>query len=354
MRVYNFMTRDGFSSRILETELATLYEARLQGHEPPLPTPAPLQYADYAVWQRQITQPDSPYLHEVMNWWKTLLSVAPPATRLPFKQLAYRTDLDPGEGMLRWMLEERVAKRLDEIARDARTTQFIVRLAVFAALMADLTGNSTVIFGTFFDNRNRTTTQTIVGRLLNSVPLVLCYDASKTFRQWLEIVHDRVFETLAHCELPFEKIHEQLREAGIEPPSLEIFFMQSRDHTDQHFGNLVISQESWRGETMPWCCTFYVDGKKPENCQVRFDARFYGRSEMRALLDRYLRLLEIASREPELRIGKLVTMMGAKPLRLTWAIYATAFNQFLKPYFDASPVLKTIVRPIKRWVSSGR
>ena len=75
---------------------------------------------------------------------------------------------------------------------------------------------------------------------------------------------------------------------------------------------------------------------------------------MRALLDRYLRLLEIASREPELRIGKLVTMMGAKPLRLTCAIYASAFYEFLKPYYDSSPALKMIWRPIKRWVLSGR
>ena len=55
---------------------------------------------------------------------------------------------------------------------------------------------------------------------------------------------------------------------------------------------------------MPLGCLFYVDAKKPDNCQVRFDARLYEPKDMRALVDRYLRLLETASREPELPIGQ--------------------------------------------------
>ena len=216
--IHNFMILDGFASRILEAELASLYEARQQGREPPLPRQALLQYPDYAVWQRKVAQVDGPYINEAINWWQTLFSTTPPSTRLPFQRLIRRTALDPNEGVLRWMAEERVGKRLDEIARSAGTTNFVVRLAAFAALIADLGGNSTVVIGTFFDNRNRTEAQTIVGRFVNWVPLVFSYDADKTFLQWLETVHDRVFETLAHSELPFDKIQEQLHAVGIKPP----------------------------------------------------------------------------------------------------------------------------------------
>ena len=213
------MITDGFASQILDAELATLYEARLQGREPPLPREPPLQYADYAVWQRQVMRPDSPYFNEAMTWWKTLLSSTPQATRLPFRRLIRRGGLDPSEGVFRWELEERATKRLDEIARSAGATHFIVRLAAFAALLADVTGNSSIVIGTYFDNRNRIDAQTIVGPFINTVTLVFSYDGSKTFLEWLEIVRDRVFETMARGELPLVKIYEQLRASGIEPRS---------------------------------------------------------------------------------------------------------------------------------------
>ena len=247
-----------------------------------------------------------------MTWWKTLLSSTPPATRLPFRRLIRRGGLDPSEGVLQWELGEQAAKRLDEIARCAGATHFIVRLAAFAALLADVTGNSSIVIGTYFDNRNRVDAQTIVGPFLNAVTLVFSYDASKTFLEWLEIVRDRVFETMARSELPFVKIHERLRASGVEPPEFRAVFMMSSHHSDQHFGNLTISDEFWNVGTMPQGCTVYIDEQKPENCRVLFDANLY--DGMRALLDRYLRLLEAAARESELPIGKLLTMTGgAKP-----------------------------------------
>jgi amino acid adenylation domain-containing protein len=350
--INHLLIYDGFSGQILDTELATLYEARLQGQKPPIPRQAPLQFADYAVWQRQVIRTDDLSFKEAMNWWKNLFSTAPPTTRLPFRQLIRRTNLNASEGVLPWTLEQYTAKRLDEIARSIGTTHFVVRLAAFAALIANVAGNSTVIIGTYFHNRDRTNAQTIVGRFVNSLPLVFSYDANKTFLEWLKIVHNRVFETLAHGEIPFEKVREELQAAGIKPPEIQIHFMLSRDHPDQRFGNLVMSAEAPFVVAMPLACTVYVDEKKPENCQVRFDAGHYERYEMRALLDRYLRLLQAAAREPELSIGKLQMKTGAKPLRWACANYGWAFYEFLKPYYDSSPLLLRLWwRRVKRWVS---
>ena len=75
--------------------------------------------------------------------------------------------------------------------------------------------------------------------------------------------------------------------------------------------------EKCRGDAM-----FFVDEQKPENCRVNFDAKTYDRNEMRVMLDRYLRLLEAAAREPELPIGRLLrddrrqaTAMDVRKLR---------------------------------------
>ena len=242
---------------------------------------------------------------------------------------------------------------MDEIARSAGATHFIVRLAAFAALLADVTDNSSIIIGTYFDNRNRVDAQTIVGPFINTVTLVFSYDASKTFLEWLEIVRDRVFETMARGEPPFVTIHERLRASGVEPPEFQAVFMMSSYHSDQHFGNLTISDEFWSVGTMPQGCTVYIDEQKPENCRVNFDANLYDRNGMRAMLDRYLRLLEASAREPELPLGMLLTMIGAKPLRWKCANYAAPFYEFVTALYASSPLLKMLWRPVKRWLLSS-
>jgi len=349
IRISHNLVTDGFAQLILNAELAILYEAMLHGKEPPLPKEPPLQFADYAVWQRQVLRPDGPYISRIVDWWRNILSTAPKATRLPFRRLIRRARLDPSEGVFQWKLDEGVAKRLDEIARNAGATHFTVRLAAFAALIADVTASSTVVIGTSFANRNHVETQNIVGPFRDAVHLVFFYDANKTFVEWLEFVRDHVFQATTRGELPYE----MLQASGIEGPEIDIYFTMSSDHSDQRFGNLAISDEFCGVGTMPWKCLFEVDERKPENCRVNFDANRYDRNEMRAMLDRYLRLLEAAAREPELPIGDLLIMAGARPLRWTCANYAAAFFESVTALYASSPLLKIFWRPIKRWIFSA-
>ena len=290
--------------------------------------------------------PDSPLLNEAVNWWKSVLSTAPPETELPFRRWIRRVGLDPSEGVLQWRLEDKqTIKRLDEIARGAGVTHFIVRLAAFVALIADVTGNSTVVITSAFSNRNRVETQAIVGPVTTMAPVVFSCDASRSFLEWLEIVRDRVFETVRHSDIPFHTIAEKLQASGVKVPECPIVFMMSSYLSDQHFGSLTISNEFWSVGKMPVGCTFYLD-RKPENCLVNFDANLYDRNGMRVLLDRYHRLLEAVAREPELPIRTLLTMIGAKPLR--WQ--CEPFYEFVKAFYSASPLLTTLWRPVKRWL----
>jgi amino acid adenylation domain-containing protein len=348
IRISHPLISDGFTSQILDAELATLYEAMLHGREPPISKEPPLQYADYAVWQRQVVRPDGPYFKEVMSWWKGLSAATPPA-RLPFKKLIRRAALDPGKGVLRWKIAEQVSKRLDGIVRRASATYFTVRLAAFVALIGDVTDSSTIAIGTAFANRNNVEAQNIVGPLLNTVHLVFSYDPRKTFLEWLELVRDCVFEATTRAELPYDS----LRTSGLQPPEIEFYFGMSSDHSDIRFGNLAISNEFCSVGTMPRKCLFEVDEQKPENCRIKFDANTYDRNEMRVMLDRYLRLLEAAASEPELPIGKLLAMIGAKPLRWTFANYAAPLFEFASAFYASSPLLKLCWRPIRRLVLSG-
>lgn len=337
-RIFSHIISDGSTSHLLNSELSILYEAKRQGAEPPLPRKPPLQYADYAVWQRQLMQPDSAYFEAAMRWWRNVISPAsqatglpfrwmrswkthtsphPPAAGLPFRRLIPRLGLDPSEGVLQLKLEKETAGRLDQIARDADATPFTVRLAAFAALVADITANSTVVIGTNFISRNQIETQHIVGPFVNTVPLVFSYDANRTFLEWSEIVRDRLFETKTWSEPSYEELSRHLRARSIEPPEIQIIFAMSSDHSDHHFGKFTMSSELSGVGKMPWGCSFNIEGQKPENSRVSFDAGLYDRNGMRAMVDRYLSLLDVVARQPELPVKTLLAMSGDRPLR--WA-----------------------------------
>jgi hypothetical protein len=332
IRISNLVLHDGYASRLLNAELAALYEARLQGLAPPFPTEAPLQYADFAVWQRQFLRADGSYVQEALNWWEDVLSPPPPPLRLPAARLRGRTGLDPREGILRWKLEEPTARGLDATARSAGATDFTARVAAFAALVADVTGNPSVVIGTYFDNRDRMDTRSIVGRFADFAPLVLTYDPSKTFLEWLEIVRDRVFETKMRSGLPHQLLGRELRARGIKPPRQQLMFVMSGDYSDRRFGELTFSREFASPGRMPRGCRMYVS--LSGECVMRFDAAHYNRSGMRALLDRYVRLIEAAASAPELPIGKLQTMLGAKPMRWELQRHGTAVYRFMRRWTD--------------------
>jgi amino acid adenylation domain-containing protein len=332
IRISNPIINDGFASRIFNAELAALYEARLQGLPPPFPKEAPLHYADFAVWQRELMPADGAYVQEALSWWKDVLSPPPPPIRLPTARLRRRTGLDVGEGTLRWKLEEKAARRLDAVARSAGTTYFTARLAAFAALMADVSGNATVVIGTWFDNRDRMETRNIIGRFSNFAFLVLTYDPRKTFLEWLEIVRDRVYETKMRSGLPHHRLLRELRVRGIKPPTQQLMFTVPADYPDRPFGELTFDIEYPDPGRMSRGCRMYVslsgDGV------MRFDAAQYNPNGMRALLDRYMRLLEAAASDPELPIGRLQIMIGAKAMH--WALQrrGLAMYEFIRRWTD--------------------
>jgi hypothetical protein len=169
----------------------------------------------------------------------------------------------------------------------------------------------------------------MLGLFTNLAPLVLSFDSGLSFRDWVETVRSRAFETEARCELPYEDLYERIQAAGIRPPDVRIILAMSSDHTEQSFGNIQVSHRAPPTGMMPWGCTIYVDERAPENCRVSFDAGLYRRNGMQEMLNRYLILLEAVAREPDLPVGALLSMTGAKPLRWTCANHAASAYDFL-------------------------
>jgi amino acid adenylation domain-containing protein len=327
LRIAHPLTQDGWSFAILANELATLYEAELKGMPRPIPRTMPLQYADYAVWHRQLMRCDGPAYQEMLSWWKGTFAKHLRPLKLPFRRSKRLVGVDYRLGVIHWGLESGAAQRLDRFARDAGSTHFVVRLALFVALVADVSRRSTIVLGTNFSNRNRIATRNLVGPLTTLAPLVFSYDVGQSFRAWISSVRDCLYETEAHAEIPYEELYDALRSAGLKPSPVRAVFLLSTDLAEQQFGGVKLKRLAYPIGSMPWGCQVWLNERDPENCRVDFNANLYDHNAMRAMFDRYVRLLKIASRQPELTIGRLVALSSDNSLRRAIASYASRFAE---------------------------
>ncbi|HEU4508037.1 MAG TPA: amino acid adenylation domain-containing protein [Pyrinomonadaceae bacterium] len=198
---------DGWSMEVLTRELTALYEAYTQGQESPLPE-LPIQYADYAHWQREWLQGER--LDEQINYWRHQLATAPPVLDLP-------TDLPrPAIQSLRGArhsveLSKELSQALKELSRREGVTLFMTLLAGFQALLSRFSGQQHIVVGSASANRSRTEVAGLIGYFVNHLSLYTDISGDPGFRELLRRVRSTCFEAYAHQDVPFEKLLEELR-----------------------------------------------------------------------------------------------------------------------------------------------
>lgn len=207
---------DAHSDRVILAELAEVYNARLSGRAPRLPE-LPIQYADYAVWQRDHLQGKT--LERLIAYWASQLDGAPARLVLP-------TD-GPRPAIQRhvgahheFALDRELGERLRQLARDQQATFFMAALAAFATLLYRLSGQEDIVLGSPIANRNHAQLQGLIGFFTNTIALRTRLGGSPSFRQVVDRARATALGAYAHQELPFEKVVERLaprRDPGWNP-----------------------------------------------------------------------------------------------------------------------------------------
>ncbi|HEX8906044.1 MAG TPA: condensation domain-containing protein, partial [Longimicrobiaceae bacterium] len=198
---------DGWSMEILYRELAALYATAVRGDEAPLPE-LPLQYADWAVWQRERLQGDA--LERELAWWRERLAGAPALLELPadhprppmqtYRGAQERFELAPG-----------LAERLEALARGEGATLYMVLLAAFQVLLAKYAGTDDVVAGSPVAGRTHRDVEPLVGFFANLLVLRTDLSGDPSFREVLRRVRAVALGALDHQEVPFEKLVAELQ-----------------------------------------------------------------------------------------------------------------------------------------------
>ncbi|HEX4497933.1 MAG TPA: amino acid adenylation domain-containing protein, partial [Thermoanaerobaculia bacterium] len=196
---------DAWSLGLLVAELLAA-EAALRAGRPPLLPPLPIQYADFAAWQREQLQGET--LERKLAPWRRRLAGAPAELPFPPDHPHRRTD-DAG-GLLRVALPPAPTARLAALARDSGATLFMALLATFQALLFRHGGRTDLVVGSPVSGRGRVETEGVIGCFVNTLALRVRLEGALSFRELLGRVREVVVEAFAGDDLPFEKLVEEI------------------------------------------------------------------------------------------------------------------------------------------------
>src|SRR5262249_1797695 len=191
---------DGWSIGVFARELAALYEAFAAGRPSPLPELA-VQYADYALWQRDWLQGE--VLARQLAYWKEHLRGAPTLLELPSDRPRPPVQSFRGEH-LSFTLPRELTERLKELSRRQGTTLFMTLMAAFKVLLVRYSGQEQLVVSTGVANRDRIETEELIGCLINILLLRTDLAGNPPFREVLARVRAAALGAYAHSDLPFE------------------------------------------------------------------------------------------------------------------------------------------------------
>jgi hypothetical protein len=197
---------DDWSMGVLFRELGALYEAFCEGKPSPL-AELPIQYADYAAWQRQWLQGE--VLERELSYWRKRLSGNPPALELPTDWPRSPVQTFSGARQL-LSLPSELTGALKALSRREGVTLFMTLLAAFQALLNRYTGQDDVVVGSPIANRNRAEIEGVIGFFVNTLVLRTDLSGDPTFRELLGRVREVALGAYDHQDLPFEKLVEEL------------------------------------------------------------------------------------------------------------------------------------------------
>jgi amino acid adenylation domain-containing protein len=204
-RAMHHIIIDGWSGGVLFRELAQFYEA-FSNNRPSLHPNLPIQYADFASWQRQWLQGEVLETH--LSYWNKILE-NPPTLQLATDRPRPAIQTSHGAHQS-FVLSETLSAELNNLSQRHGVTLFMTLLAAFQTLLCRYTGQTDIVIGSPVAGRNRGDLESLIGFFLNMLALRIDLSGNPTFRNLLTRTKEVCLGALAHQDLPFEKLIEEM------------------------------------------------------------------------------------------------------------------------------------------------
>ena len=301
---------DGWSVGLLVREMVALYGAQIEGSPPRLPE-LPIQYADFALWQRQWLRGE--VLERELGYWRGQLAGAPAVLALPLDRPRPAVLSDRG-GAVELAIPERLVQELRAVGRRQGVTLFMTLLAGFTALLARLTGEPDVSVGTVVAGRNHASIEPLIGFFVNTLVLRLRALPDEPFALLLAEAREIALAAHLHQDLPFERLVEELatqRSLSHSPLFQAMLSLQNASWETLEVSGLELTQLDASNTTAKFELTLALNEERGGlSGSIEYSADLFDATTIDRLGERLLRLLDGALAAPERRLSEL-PLIGA-------------------------------------------
>ncbi len=315
---------DGWSLGLLIREVGALYSAYATanaegtaGCAPAFPE-LPIQYADFAAWQRSWLSGER--LETQLDWWR--LHLAGPLPLLELPQQRARPETPRFQGAARGVaVPADLRQPLEAIAHGEGATLFMALLAGFKSLLHLASGQEDLIVGTNVANRDRGEVEGLIGFFVNNLALRTNVSGDPSFRELLRRVRDTALGAFAHQEVPFEKVLEAVqprRQAVFAPLFQVMFVLQNFPAPARQAGGLEIAPLELETRTANFDLTLMLSDEAGElKGALLYDTDLFDEPSIARLEEHFLTILRSAAGDPDLPLSSLLCTGDADVRQLT-------------------------------------
>ncbi|MEE8584336.1 MAG: amino acid adenylation domain-containing protein, partial [Acidobacteriota bacterium] len=296
---------DGWSKPILVNELAAHYEAFSSGRPSPLQE-LPIQYADYAHWQRNWLSGE--VLEGQLGYWKEKLGGSPAQLELPADRPRSMQSGSRG-GVHSFFLPQDVSQGIQDLSRSESTTLFMTLLAVFQILLCRYSGREDVSVGSPIANRTRAETAGLIGFFVNTLVLRTDLSGQAGFREVLGRVRETALGAYEHQDIPFEQVVDALqpeRSLHLTPLFQVMFMVQNAPAGSLKLSDSQVSAIEPEGATAAFDLTLAVtQARNGLLGSVEYSADLFDATTIRRMIGHFRNLLQGILADPDQKTSEL-------------------------------------------------
>ncbi len=315
---------DGWSSGLLVGELLALYESLRRGTPPRLPD-LPVQYADFAVWQR--TRLAGPVLEQEIDYWRRQLAAPPEPLILPTDRPHPATPSGRGRS-LRLSLGGHLPGALQALGIRRSATPFVTLLAGFAALLSRYSGQTDILIGTAAAGRTRREIEPLIGFFVNTLVMRAVLPEAISFHGLLTRLRTTALDAFSHQEAPFERLVEELRPervAGRNPLFQVMFLLQNAPSAGLSLPGLAVRPFDRHSETAKFDLTLSLQADEALiSGALEFGGDLFDPPTAARIVQHFEQLLAAATAEPDRSLSELSWLGEAEAQQLLVEWNATA------------------------------
>ncbi|MBF6302980.1 amino acid adenylation domain-containing protein, partial [Nocardia amamiensis] len=321
--VVHHIAADGWSMRPLARDVMVAYAARSRG-EVPAWVPLEVQYADYALWQREVlgseNDPKS-RISQQLDYWKSVLAGIPDQLDLPADRP--RPAVQSFEGArIDFTIDTRLHRLLNMLAREHNATLFMVMHTAFATLLARMSRTNDIVIGTPIAGRGDAALEDLVGMFVNTLVLRTEVDPAQSFVDLLARVRASDLGAFEHAEIPFESLVAALnpdRSTARQPLAQVGFSFQNLASSALELKGLSVDAVDFSSNISQYDLHLIAADTYDEHgtaagigATITYTTALFNASTVRSFADRFVRVLEAVVADPSVPVGDIEILAAAE------------------------------------------